>query len=629
MSGTMSIGGLASGLDTNNIIAQLMDIERAPINQWLNRQGKLKRVDEAWSAIVSKLSAIRTATGNIDQTSDWTRLGKVTSSDESVIKATVSGTANPGSVTLSVEALAYAQQRASNDNFASLDAAMGTRELTITTSSGSYVITPDSPDTTLSEFVDKINKSGAEVRAQAVEVTTGEFELVITAKSTGTANGFTLTETNWSAGWTQTQAAADSKIRIGDPATGLLLTRSSNTVSDVISGVTLDLKQVSATPVTITTERNVDAAVAKVEKWVADLNGILQAAKDLGKYDADKNLASPLAGDATLRSLVSTVINAVTDVLGGLTGDYTSAASVGIESTKDGLLTIDSAKLREALTADFDGVAALFTRSGSASDTRVSYITATDDTQPGTYNVVITAAARKAEVIGAAFAASAETLTITSGSLSADVVLDGTETVAQAVSKINDALAAEGITSITAEESGGAIRLTDSAFGSASTFEVASTGGGFGLTGVHTGTDVAGTIDGVAGTGKGQTLTIDSDEATVDGLVVRVTATQAEVDAAAGSLALGSVTMTQGLAGRMSAEIAEFEGKTGNIQRTRDRIEADRTLLDERIDRLEIRLKTKEAGLVRMFSAMEAAMGRLTSQGNWLAAQLAQLGGGG
>lgn len=628
MSGTMSIGGMASGLDTNNIIAQLMDIERAPINQWLNRQAKLKKVDEAWSTIVSKLSAIRTATNNIADGPDWAQLGKVTSSDKTIIDATVSGTATPGSVTLSVEALAYAQQRASNDNFTSLDAAVGTRELTITTSSGSYVITPDSPDTTLTEFVQKINTSGAEVRAQAVEVTAGEFELVITAKNTGTASGFTLTETNWSAGWTQTQAAADSKIRIGDPATGLLLTRSSNTVSDVISGVTLNLKQVSATPVTITTERNVDGAVAKVEKWVADLNGILQAAKDLGKYDADKNLAQPLASDPTLRALVSSVVNAVTDTLSGLTGDYVTAASVGIESTRDGLLTIDSTKLREALTADFDAVSALFTRAGKVTDTRVSYIAATDDTQPGTYNVVVTAAARAAEVTGAAFAAAAETLTITSGGLSADVVLDGTETVAQAVTKISNALTAQGITSLTVEESGGAIRVVDSAYGTASTFTVSSTGGGFGLSGTHTGQDVAGTIDGVAGTGKGRILTIDSDGATVDGLVLRLAATQAEVDAAGGSLALGTVTLTQGLAGRMSAEIAEFEGTTGHIQRTRDGIESDHTLLGERIDRLEVRLKTKEASLVRMFSAMEAAMGRLTSQGNWLAAQLAQLGGG-
>ena len=625
MSGTMSIGGLASGLDTNNIIAQLMDIERAPIDQWLNRQAKLKRVDEAWSTIVSKLSAVRTAMNNIADPTDWSGLSKVTSSDKTILDAAVQGTATPGSVTLKVEALAYAQQRVSAENFSGTDATMGTRQLTITTSSGAYVITPDSPDTTLAEFVEKINKSDAEVRAQAVEVTPGDFELVITAESTGTANGFTVTPANWTGGWAETQAAADSQIRIGDPVSGLLLTRSSNTVSDIIEGVTLSLKQVSATSVTISTERNVDLAATKVERWVAEMNGLLQAAKDLSSYNADKKVAQPLVSDPTLRGLVSTVINGITDTLTGLTGDYTTAASVGIESTKDGLLTIDSAKLREALTDNFDGVSSLFIRAGSVTDTRLNYVTATDDTQAGTYNVVITAAARKAEITGAAFAASAETLTITSGGESADVVLDGTETLAQAVVKISDALEAEGITSVTVEESGGAIRLVDAAYGTASTFTVTSTGGGFGLSGTHTGQDVAGTIDGVAGTGKGQTLTIDTDDATVDGLVVRVRATQAEVDAAAGSLALGTITVAQGLAGRMSAQISQFEGTAGHIQRTRDGIENDRTLLDERIDRLEVRLKTKEASLVRIFSTMESAMGRLTAQGNWLAAQLASL----
>lgn len=629
--GGFNIGGLASGLDTNAIISQLMEIERAPIRQWTMAQAKLKRVDAAWTTIVGKLSAARASTDNLVKQADWAKFTKATSSDESVLTVSATGSPTPGAVSLTVEALAYAQQRASDDNFASLDATMGTRELEITTSSGSTTITPDSADTTLAEFVDKINKNVAEVRAQAVQVSDGEYELVITARDTGTDNGFTVTATNWTNPWTETQAAADAQVRMGDPDTGLLVTRSSNTISDLVDGVTINLKNTSATAVTITTERNVDAAVAKVGKWVSDLNGLLQSAKDLSKYDAEEDAAEPLNGDSTLRGLVGAVLRSVTDFVTGVTGDYDAAATIGLESTKEGLLTLDEGKLREALTDDFQAVTNLFARTGSTSDTRVSYVTANDSTIPGTYDVVITQAAQAASVTGDPYVAADETLTITSGSVSATVNLTSAMDVDAAVTEINTQLDAEGITTLRAENDGGAIRLVESRYGSAVSFSVSSSGAGYGLTDAggaeltHTGQDVAGTIDGVAGTGKGQTLTVDSDGDDADGLVARITATQTEVDGAGGTLALGTLTYSRGLAGRMSTTIDPYEGTSGHIQTTRDSISDQIDTYDERIERLEQRLATHERNLRRQFTAMEEAMGRLTQQGDWLTSQLAGL----
>ncbi|HWH32406.1 MAG TPA: flagellar filament capping protein FliD, partial [Egibacteraceae bacterium] len=257
-----------------------------------------------------------------------------------------------------------------------------------------------------------------------------------------------------------------------------------------------------------------------------------------------------------------------------------------------------------------------------------TYINATDDTQPGTYGVTVTTAAQTAAVTGAAYAAEAQTLTITSGGLSADTVLDGTETIAQAITKINDALAAEGITTITATDDGGAIRLADNRYGSAVTFDVTSTGGGFGLTGTHTGVDVVATVDGTSYTGKGRTLTIDDDGKDVDGLTVRITATAADVAGAGGALSLGNLVYTTGLAGRVSSRVSGYEGSAGSIQVLRDGIEQQIDDFQSRIDAMEERLKVKEAALVRQFSAMERMMGQLASQGNWLAAQLSAMAAG-
>ena len=628
MGGAMSVGGLASGLDTNSIIAQLMQLERVPIQRLTLRQALLSRQDDAWGVVVGKLSAVRSATNNIRTIAEFEKFSKATSSDEDVLTVSVTGTPTLGAVDLTVEALAYAEQRASNDNFASADATMGTRTMDITTSSGTYTVAADSPDMTLTDYATKINNTVDEVRAQVVQIQTGEYELVIKAKDTGLANTFTVAPTNWTNAWTETQAAADAEVRMGDPVNGLLVTRASNTIDDLVEGVTINLRQVSATPVTVTTERNVDAAVAKVSKWVEEMNNLLQAAKDLSKYDAEKKKGEPLNGDSTLRGLVGDIVKAVTDTVTGLTGTYTTAGSIGLESTKDGVLTLDQSALREALGDDFVAVSELFARTGTTTDSRLSYIAATDKTQPGTYAVVATTAAEVADITGAAYAASAETLTIVSGSLSADVVLDGTETLNQALTKINDALEAEGITTITAEDDGGAIRLFESRYGSAVSFTVSSTGGGFGLTGTHTGVDVVATVDGTSYTGKGQTLTVDDDGADVDGLTLRLTATAADVAGAGGTLSLGNVVFSTGLAGRVSQRIADYEGSDGRIDILRDGFKDQIDTYQDQIDQMEVRLTTKESALVKQFAAMERMMGTLTAQGNWLAAQISAMGTG-
>jgi flagellar hook-associated protein 2 len=628
MSGQFSVGGLASGLDTNSIISQLMQLERVPIQRLTMRQAVLNRQSESWSTVLGKLSAVRSATNNIRTVAQFEKFSSATSSDEDVLTVSVTGTPSLGAVDLTVEALAYAEQRASNDNFASADATMGTRTLDITTSSGTYAITPDSADMTITDFAAKINSNVDEVRAQVVQIDSGEYELVIKAKDTGLENTFSVVATNWTSAWTETQAAADAEVRMGDPVNGLLVTRSSNTIDDLVEGVTINLRQVSAAPVTVTTARNIDAAVAKVGKWVTEMNALLQTAKDLSKYDAEKKQAQSLTGDATLRALTGDVIKAVTDAVTGLTGDYSTAGSVGIETTRDGLLTLDESVLREALADDFEAVANVFARTGTTTDTRLSYISASDATQPGTYAVSVTTAAEVAEVTGSAYAASAETMTITSGLLEAEVIFDGTETLAQALTKINDALEDAGITTITAEDDGGAIRLFESRYGSAVEFSVDSTGTGFGLKSAtpYEGIDVVATVAGTSYTGKGQTLTVDDEGEDHDGLVMRITATAADVAGAGGTLSLSNLVYTTGLAGRVSQRIADYEGTEGRINILRDGLKAQVDEYDDQIEQMEVRLKVKEASLVRQFAAMEQMMGRLTSQSNWLAAQIGAMG---
>jgi flagellar hook-associated protein 2 len=190
-----------------------------------------------------------------------------------------------------------------------------------------------------------------------------------------------------------------------------------------------------------------------------------------------------------------------------------------------------------------------------------------------------------------------------------------------ALSQINTALSTAGITTVKATNDNGAIRLQDSRYGSKIAFTVA--GGSSGLAGTFTGTDVAGTIDGKAATGTGQSLT--SIKGPSKGFQVKVTATQASILAAGGWLPLGSPVYEEGIAGRISRYLATAEGLTGIVSTASNRWASQIKLIDDQIADFNVRLDQKETTLRKQLTAMESAMSTLQQQQSWMAAQLSSL----
>src|SRR3712207_3267264 len=97
-----NVTGLASGLDTASIISQLMAMERRPITLMQRRQTSLKKVDEAWGQINTKLSSLRTAIDSLKKPEKFAAHVATTSSNENVVKATKTGTPSTGSTTFTV-----------------------------------------------------------------------------------------------------------------------------------------------------------------------------------------------------------------------------------------------------------------------------------------------------------------------------------------------------------------------------------------------------------------------------------------------------------------------------------------------------------------------------------------------
>ena len=147
----------------------------------------------------------------------------------------------------------------------------------------------------------------------------------------------------------------------------------------------------------------------------------------------------------------------------------------------------------------------------------------------------------------------------------------------------------------------------------------------FGLDGTYTGQDVAGTINGVAATGAGQTLTAPAGSGSAEGLIVRVTASPDEVAAAGGTLALGSISYSEGLSGRLLGFLKELDGENGTIQLATQRYDNQEKLVDDRIAAFDVRLALREQTLRRQFTAMETALANLQSQQSYLAGALGSL----
>lgn len=624
-----NIGGLASGLDTNSIVSQLMQIERIPLGQVQARKTSFQQRNDAWNQISTRLSALRDKTKAIDEVKDWSKFSKATSSNAEAVGVTVTGTPAEGALSFSVTRLASSHQMASGSDsptgasdLASATDLVGAGTFSITVGSTQHDIVTDG-STTLADLASRINALDAGISASLITVDSGRVKLSLQSEDTGDASQFTVTNGLSTMGtFGVVQQGLDAQVTLGTGPGALVVERSSNVIDDLIDGVTLSLTQTTTSPVTVTVNTDLDAAATKVRDFVNELNSTLSTINSRTRTASEGGTAGPLSNDSTARNLRLSLRSALSGTVAGLTGDVRTASAVGISLNRDGSITLDETKLRDALENDFESVVALFGRQSSSTDSRVTVSRSASSDLDGTHSVSITQAASRATVTGSAYSVPGADIgfDITVGDKTASITVPTGSTIEAAVEAINDALSEEGITGVSASASGGSIALTAAGYGSSNSFTVA--GDPWGMAGTYSGTDVAGTIGGIAATGNGRTL---SGTDAYDGLLVSITATQDQVTGAGGTLGLGTVTINSGLASKFEEFLSGLIETGGVIDRATDRWDAQIKLADSRIEQLEERLDRREAALRRQFTALETAMGRLQGLSSQLAAGLNSL----
>jgi flagellar hook-associated protein 2 len=369
----MTISG-SSSIDVNTIVSQLMTIEQRPLVALQKRESDIQSKLTAFGRVQSAVSSLQDSVDKLRQSPAF-----------SAAKASVSGdgvtaVAGTGAVTgrfsVSVSQLARAQSMASAA-LATADTSIGTGALTIRSADGTSVLATinvgDTGTGTLGEIRDEINAAGIAVKASLVN-DGGKVRLVLASSTTGAANGFQVSaDPGLSAvALTTTQAAQDASFSVN----GLALTSASNTVGDVVAGLTVTLTKqppAGSPPGTtvdaeIAVDLDTDTVRTGVSNFVKAYNDLNSLIGSLTSYDPTTKTAAVLNGESVLRRLRDQVRSLVTGTkTGGATGEFTRLSDVGVAIQKDGSLALNSAKFDAALTADSAKVARLFTTSATTS----------------------------------------------------------------------------------------------------------------------------------------------------------------------------------------------------------------------------------------------------------------------
>ncbi|HWS03661.1 MAG TPA: flagellar filament capping protein FliD [Gammaproteobacteria bacterium] len=355
---SISVPGVGSGLDVNGIVASLMQVEALPLNQ-LNDQKKTFTTQlSGFGLLKSSVGLFQTAMkdlGSIDKFQIFT----ASSSATSVLTASATSAAAAGNYSIVVSQLAQAHKMSSGltgiaDESTSTGLA-GTLQIQV--GADAFTVDIDGTNDTLAGIRDAINTASDNtgVTATILNVDDGiggtESHLVLTSTDSGTANSLTVSDVsgNVASGLAMATVIGQGPLDAELTVDGYDVTSSSNSVTGVIQGVTLNLVAAGSSTLTLAYDKtsvkdNIQAFVNSYNALRASISGQKEGA---------------LKGDGTVLSMQSLLRDTLNTAPTGLTTSFSTLAEIGIKTERNGNLSLNTTELDAALASDYAGVAAL------------------------------------------------------------------------------------------------------------------------------------------------------------------------------------------------------------------------------------------------------------------------------
>lgn len=404
----MAVGSVRQGTVSSDIAQLAFDLlarDRVPLTALQTRLKALNAKSSALGTLRTRLSALH------DEALVLARVGTLspfaamaaTSSDTNVLTATAATNAAASTASITVSQLAKRATHVSdvftNTGTVISGAGTGTFAFSLTIAGTTYnasvtINAGDTDQTVLSNVAAAINTAvGTAGSAVVVQPASGQSRLSVSSANTGTANKLSFTDTgglltriglakatptaatNTTGGYVY-EDLGNHELDATLVVDGLTYFRNSNTISDLITGVTLTLKSTSATAVTLKVQPDADAAVNEIKKFIDKYNSALSYIQQQTFIDGKNNVRGTLAGDATYLLLPSQLRAAEGTIVGSQpAGTPNSLAALGITAGSDGSLSItDETKLRSTFTTNPTAVTTLFNATNGVATTLATFV---------------------------------------------------------------------------------------------------------------------------------------------------------------------------------------------------------------------------------------------------------------
>lgn len=352
--------GAGAGILTQDLLDQLREADEAqyiaPLDARVTTENKKQDAFDVINAYMDNVDS------SLKTLSEYGVFESRTASSSNESAATVSAADSSDIQDFSLEVLNLATKEIEQSGtFASKTAtvATGAGKLELAVGSETFTIDYDAT-TTLEGLKDLINKkAGNSVGATIVQVADGDFRLFLNAKESGTGQDISITDvvgegealsTALTTGLSNVQTAVDAQFKYN----GQTITRSSNVVSDLLSGVTITLKAAGTTNVSVEQDR--ENIASKIENFITKYNAALYQLIEDTKSSEKVEERGVFSGESTIKGMKAQLMN----MIGSAGEGVGRLQDYGIEVADDGSLSLDSSKLNEMLDENPDNVQAFF-----------------------------------------------------------------------------------------------------------------------------------------------------------------------------------------------------------------------------------------------------------------------------
>ncbi len=331
-----------SSIDVQSIVSGLMDIERRPIKKLEVQTSQTRSKISALGDLKSAIYKLESAARDLAKPQTLARFS-ATSSNESVLDAEVSTLDTIENHTIRVDQLATTHRLASQTTYAAADTVVGAGTYHYEVGGEGFDVTLEAGKDTLTDLKNAINRSAANtgLSASIIKVDDG-YKFVLSAQKSGTSNIITA-----DGSWDEISAAQDATLFID----GIETHPSSNTLKDVIPGITLNLKSTGETE--LTTSADIDTMAESMEAFATAYNDLRDT---IEKLDAGK-----LKGEGVSLSIESAIRNRFFGEYESSEGEMSSVFEFGLTFDKEGRLNLDKSRFQDAVDSNFFGLHNFFT----------------------------------------------------------------------------------------------------------------------------------------------------------------------------------------------------------------------------------------------------------------------------